>query len=654
MKKVLILGTDKLNCGDSNFIKDWSDEIWVCNKTYELFKYLPRLNLVAAVNEENARLAYKYRIENNLKYRIITSNQLDIPVEKFKKYIGYKTIIECIHQALLENYDVIYLLGINLSNDQSCFMNQYNNLIKEYGSERIVVIKHTNKEPIEEKEYDKRKTILQYHKTKIANVPEIIANCITKYSKKYKSIEGSDVNVRCDLIHFHNKYAQTNKPSIIQYHSEPHITMTKFPNSKYCIPQYPALFKEYGNFELVRNIIDLDLPEYEYKEVKDKIVVSYTPSTIIKISKYADKGFVETLPILEKLKKEFPDKFDFNFVHNKPLSEAIDAKVNSNIVIDECISGSYHRCTLEGLAMGKLSIVYVQPEIEELFKQVSNTNDIPYKNINISNLENYLRFLIDKGIDYVLEEGKKSYNWMRKYWHHLDIIKEYEEIYDNNLSCSSEFDNLIKNKRVCFVCPSKILENKDLGNFINNFDVVIRTNNFFPVDKKLQKDYGKKCEVLYVNVQFTREMSPFPIKKYKQHGIKFICSKTGNFNGYDKEYEKHVNLRNISNVVAEIHKEINGPLQGSIIIKDILNHNPSELCILGMTFYDGNVLDWENQYISGYIPSKILDEALKKREEGFFKNKPTHDLDSNKEYTLKLYNEGKLYFDDVTKEYLGL
>jgi hypothetical protein len=49
---------------------------------------------------------------------------------------------------------------------------------------------------------------------------------------------------------------------------------------------------------------------------------------------------------------------------------------------------------------------------------------------SINDLKNYLEFLIKKGKKYIQNEGKKSWEWMRKYWNHLDILKEIEDIYD--------------------------------------------------------------------------------------------------------------------------------------------------------------------------------------------------------------------------------
>ena len=38
---------------------------------------------------------------------------------------------------------------------------------------------------------------------------------------------------------------------------------------------------------------------------------------------------------------------------------------------------------------------------------------------------------IKKGREYIIEEGKKSREWMEKYWHPQDITNEFIDIYKN-------------------------------------------------------------------------------------------------------------------------------------------------------------------------------------------------------------------------------
>ena len=56
---------------------------------------------------------------------------------------------------------------------------------------------------------------------------------------------------------------------------------------------------------------------------------------------------------------------------------------------------------------------------------------IIFHNIWIDNLEDFLNKTIEKGREYIIEEGKKSREWMEKYWHPQDITNEFIDIYKN-------------------------------------------------------------------------------------------------------------------------------------------------------------------------------------------------------------------------------
>ena len=91
-----------------------------------------------------------------------------------------------------------------------------------------------------------------------------------------------------------------------------------------------------------------------------------------------------------------------------------------------------------------------------------------------------------------------------------------------------KFCEYIKNRRVCFVGASPILVDRKMGEFIDSFDVVVRTNGSSTLinDPSFVKDYGCKMDVLYTNNQFYREMSPLPIAEYIKKNLKYLRMKT--------------------------------------------------------------------------------------------------------------------------------
>lgn len=115
--KVLILGnaTDRLDQLD--FIKNWKEEIWVCNYAFKEFN-LPQINLVGSVHQYVAEEAVMFKKVNNLNYRILCNSFTDLKeIEPFIKYRGFSTGSELILQAINEGYKKIYLAGFCFIHD---------------------------------------------------------------------------------------------------------------------------------------------------------------------------------------------------------------------------------------------------------------------------------------------------------------------------------------------------------------------------------------------------------------------------------------------------------------------------------------------------------------------------------------------------------
>ena len=57
---------------------------------------------------------------------------------------------------------------------------------------------------------------------------------------------------------------------------------------------------------------------------------------------------------------------------------------------------------------------------------------------------------------------------------------------------------LLDKKSIAIIGPAPTLVNKNLGNFIDKFDVIIRINEF--VSQKLPEDYGSRTDVLFLSL----------------------------------------------------------------------------------------------------------------------------------------------------------
>ena len=282
-------------------------------------------------------------------------------------------------------------------------------------------------------------SVVHYKKSNLASAPNELVKAVNKYGKNIKAaLEKWGKERKADILHFHNLvFPVKNKMCIIQYHSEPFRVNLKCSVKKaLVISQYHATLPEYKHCDIVRNIIDYNTELYKQKEICHKIVVGFSPSVLVKQrGPWFDKGYKETTGILKKLKEEFPQTFDYDVIVNTPLQECILRKAKCNIIIDECMTPSFHRSGLEGLALGKMTICSLGKSVIAILKKSSGSAVVPFENVNIDNLYLFLKKLTASNrFDYVLDKGKQNRAWMETYWNPEKIVDEYSYIYKKVMS----------------------------------------------------------------------------------------------------------------------------------------------------------------------------------------------------------------------------
>jgi hypothetical protein len=269
----------------------------------------------------------------------------------------------------------------------------------------------------------------------LANAPDELIKAINLYSE-----HDAEFYRKCsegDIFHYHNQTPPEWAPApnqVIQYHSEPFRCNLHFPGKKLVLAQYHALLAKFSDCIPVRNVINFE--SYPLIEIKDKLRVGYSPSVKTRVNQYYDKGYVETKRILQRLKQRYPSDFDYDIITDASLEECIKRKSRCNVIIDECVTGSYHRSGLEGLALGKLTICYMKDILIEQLYYIINDNNIPFQNVKIDNLENYIDMLIGCNITDIINCGNSNRNWMETYWHPKDIVNEYIQIYKELLNAN--------------------------------------------------------------------------------------------------------------------------------------------------------------------------------------------------------------------------
>lgn len=280
--------------------------------------------------------------------------------------------------------------------------------------------------------------ILMVKRTQLANAPDELAIAIRKYTTHKVEID-SIPREGFNIIHYHNVYIECNhKNKLIQFHSEPsRVTFEKnrnyknYPKTKLVLSQYHATLPEYENCIHVRNIINFENPIYNYftTPLDGPIKVGFSPSITQKVNEFFDKGYEQTKKILESI-----DGIAFDIITGVSLEDCIKRKAKCDIIIDECITGSYHRSGLEGLALGKMTICWVKPEVETVFMNAAKCREFfPFENVKIDDLKIFLERCVTMGKKEIQMIGKRNRNWMEKYWHPKDIANEFINIYEKTI-----------------------------------------------------------------------------------------------------------------------------------------------------------------------------------------------------------------------------
>lgn len=255
-----------------------------------------------------------------------------------------------------------------------------------------------------------------------------------------------------DIIHIHQciklKYNEfgvdlselqrRGKILLRHWHSEPdHFEKYDLPGPDHfegediqqlVISQYHERY--YPNAIMVPNIIhEKTRMTSVSSSAPEKHSIIYTPTNRFSPleRRWATKGYDLTLAALESISKE--TGVDYKILEGVSWEEAMKEKANSTIVIDDLVTGSYHRSGLEGLALGKPTFTWLDPRTTSVLSCISKTITIPFINVHLNNFSVVLKNLIESPVHYQQVSEYSKY-WMDNYYSSKKLIKFYTNIYD--------------------------------------------------------------------------------------------------------------------------------------------------------------------------------------------------------------------------------
>jgi len=226
-----------------------------------------------------------------------------------------------------------------------------------------------------------------------------------------------------ELWHVHN-YLQPVLASIkkhqkvmAQFHSLPRLgnwrALMDFADRCYTIKQ-PLHEKEY-KLKGLPNIIDPD--EYMPVRKKSPVKIAFAPSSRAPIGNLTSKGYYEVKAILNEV--ALLRDVEIVWIEGLPYTTNLKLKQQSDILIDDIVTGNWHRTSLEGACFGCTIL--------------NKVRKVPFIYSTVATLQERLLWLIDNPA--VLHDyQERTRLWVLQKWHAIDQIKKYVRVYKEMLN----------------------------------------------------------------------------------------------------------------------------------------------------------------------------------------------------------------------------
>lgn len=352
----------------------------------------------------------------------------------------------------------------------------------------------------------------------------------------------------------------------------------------------------------------------EYEAIKDLLLLNYLVSQAGNTQHYTDQS-------------------SFNFIVNSKLAEGVVQieGLETNWAYQIGTMNNPHLIGQKKYSIEEYVIVHQYDRVKE-----------------------YNDFITKKFNRQVVPEPPRNSNPVGFSYREWEKLRKYGQF-------DKSYNKFLKDKRVIVVGPSPSLEGSSKGKEIDSYDIVVRVNKAFPIEKGLETDIGSRTDIHYhclceemhcggpvfykemkeenvfVSCPYPKYVYPFTIdvKRFEQNNKQWDLD----FHVIDTDY--YLGIANMIGTRAN---------SGILTILDLLCYDIKELHVTGFTFFrDG----WRKSYkdhtkIFGEEEGKKKEEQWLKGEfEGNHLQKPQEDL------VREIYlNDNRVTIDKVMKEIL--
>ncbi len=143
--------------------------------------------------------------------------------------------------------------------------------------------------------------------------------------------------------------------------------------------------------------------------------------------RWETKGKPEVMKVLTKLARS--GSLRPRVVHQAPFDACQELMRQSDIVIDDVVTGSFHTTGLEGLAAGKSTLAFVDSRTQLVLAELTGSTDLPFVNVRLDELADVLRALCaDRDLLEAL--GQHARDWMATHYREADMVAHYVDSYE--------------------------------------------------------------------------------------------------------------------------------------------------------------------------------------------------------------------------------
>lgn len=160
--------------------------------------------------------------------------------------------------------------------------------------------------------------------------------------------------------------------------------------------------------------------------------------TIENGTRWDTKGSLETEMLLRRVVDQCGSG-EVRVRRNLPHDQCLREKQDSDIAIDEMVTGSYHLSSLESLAQGLPTFAYLDARTLDTLAEMTGTQHHPWLNFRLEEAEGALVELIENS-QLRREVGVYARSWMERYYDDRTMVQHYTRAYADLLERPELFE----------------------------------------------------------------------------------------------------------------------------------------------------------------------------------------------------------------------